>query len=129
MSFYRHAFLAAMSRVGLNAGAGTSYLPRQYVNLRKGRSERPSRGREAIVLPQIHSPSSLIVAMETDHPIPDRIIIRGARVHNLKDIDVDMPLNWIVGAARAALVGKGFGILAHLARQYVKLRRNGHLVG
>ena len=29
----------------------------------------------------------------------DSIHIRGARVHNLKNIDVDMPLNQIVGIA------------------------------
>lgn len=29
----------------------------------------------------------------------DRIKIRGARVHNLKGVDVDIPLNKIVGVA------------------------------
>ena len=31
----------------------------------------------------------------------DRVKIRGARVHNLKNIDVDVPLNRIVGIAGA----------------------------
>jgi hypothetical protein len=31
--------------------------------------------------------------------IPEKIQIRGARVHNLKNIDVDIPLNRIVGIA------------------------------
>ena len=30
---------------------------------------------------------------------PDKIKIRGARVHNLKNIDADVPLNQIVGIA------------------------------
>ena len=32
---------------------------------------------------------------------PKKIKIRGARVHNLKNIDVDIPLNEIVGIAGA----------------------------
>ena len=31
----------------------------------------------------------------------DKIKIRGAKVHNLKNIDVDIPLNKIVGIAGA----------------------------
>ena len=30
---------------------------------------------------------------------PDRIEVRGARVHNLKNIDADIPLHKIVGIA------------------------------
>ena len=29
----------------------------------------------------------------------DKMLIRGAKVHNLKNIDVDIPLNKIVGIA------------------------------
>ena len=38
------------------------------------------------------------MAEEKTH-IPRKIQIRGARVHNLKNIDVDIPLNQIVGIA------------------------------
>ena len=31
--------------------------------------------------------------------IPEKIKVRGARVHNLKNVDVDVPLNRIVGIA------------------------------
>ena len=30
---------------------------------------------------------------------PDHIQVRGARVHNLKNLDVDIPLNQLVGIA------------------------------
>lgn len=35
--------------------------------------------------------------MKKSNIAPDKIKIRGGRVHNLKNIDVDIPLNQIVG--------------------------------
>ena len=54
----------------------------------------------------------------------DSIHIRGARVHNLKNIDVDVPLNQIVGIAGVSGSGKSslaLGVLyAEGSRRYLE---------
>ncbi|MBR2572439.1 MAG: excinuclease ABC subunit UvrA [Clostridia bacterium] len=56
--------------------------------------------------------------------IPEKIKIRGARVHNLKNIDVDIPLNRIVGIAGVSGSGKSslaLGVLyAEGSRRYLE---------
>ena len=56
--------------------------------------------------------------------IPKKIQIRGARVHNLKNIDVDVPLNQIVGIAGVSGSGKSslaLGVLyAEGSRRYLE---------
>ena len=55
---------------------------------------------------------------------PDRILVRGARVHNLKNINVDIPLNKIVGIAGVSGSGKSslaLGVLyAEGSRRYLE---------
>ena len=55
---------------------------------------------------------------------PDKILIRGARVHNLKNIDVDVPLGQIVGIAGVSGSGKSslsLGVLyAEGSRRYLE---------
>ena len=55
---------------------------------------------------------------------PDKILVRGARVHNLKNIDVDIPLNKIVGIAGVSGSGKSslaLGVLyAEGSRRYLE---------
>ena len=55
---------------------------------------------------------------------PDRIEVRGARVHNLKNVDVDIPLNRIVGIAGVSGSGKSslaLGVLyAEGSRRYLE---------
>ena len=55
---------------------------------------------------------------------PSSILIRGARVHNLKNIDVDVPLNRIVGIAGVSGSGKSslaLGVLyAEGSRRYLE---------
>ena len=65
------------------------------------------------------------VIMKTDNQgTPDRIEIRGGRVHNLKNINVDIPLNRIVGIAGVSGSGKSslaLGILyAEGSRRYLE---------
>lgn len=56
--------------------------------------------------------------------MPDKIQIRGARVHNLKNVDVDVPLNKIVGIAGVSGSGKSslaLGVLyAEGSRRYLE---------
>ena len=56
--------------------------------------------------------------------IPQHIQVRGARVHNLKNIDVDIPLNQIVGIAGVSGSGKSslaLGVLyAEGSRRYLE---------
>ncbi|MCM1035909.1 MAG: excinuclease ABC subunit UvrA [Bacteroides sp.] len=59
-----------------------------------------------------------------DTPAPDKILVRGARVHNLKNIDVDIPLGRIVGIAGVSGSGKSslaLGVLyAEGSRRYLE---------
>ena len=61
--------------------------------------------------------------MSTDNAAPGRILIRGARVHNLKNVNVDIPLNRIVGIAGVSGSGKSslaLGVLyAEGSRRYL----------
>ncbi len=56
--------------------------------------------------------------------MPDRIEVRGARVHNLKNMDVDVPLHRIVGVAGVSGSGKSslaLGVLyAEGSRRYLE---------
>ncbi len=60
----------------------------------------------------------------TKKNIPERIEIRGARVHNLKNVDVDIPLHQIVGIAGVSGSGKSslaLGVLyAEGSRRYLE---------
>ena len=56
--------------------------------------------------------------------MPDKIIVRGARVHNLKNVDVEIPLHEIVGIAGVSGSGKSslaLGVLyAEGSRRYLE---------
>ena len=56
--------------------------------------------------------------------VPDAIQVRGAKVHNLKNIDVDVPLHKIVGIAGVSGSGKSslaLGVLyAEGSRRYLR---------
>ena len=63
----------------------------------------------------------------------DKMLVRGARVHNLKNVDVDIPLNQIVGVAGVSGSGKSslaLGVLyAEGSRRYLEaLEEAGYLV-
>ena len=66
-----------------------------------------------------HSPST----HAHDYAIPTHIQVRGARVHNLKDVDVDIPLNQLVAIAGVSGSGKSslaLGVLyAEGSRRYM----------
>lgn len=59
-----------------------------------------------------------------DKTVPDHIIVRGARVHNLKNLDVDIPLGKLVGIAGVSGSGKSslaLGVLyAEGSRRYLE---------
>lgn len=62
--------------------------------------------------------------MKKENDAPDKIKVKGARVHNLKNIDVDVPLNQIVGIAGVSGSGKSslaLGVLyAEGSRRYLE---------
>ncbi len=62
--------------------------------------------------------------MKQGREVPQKIKIRGARVHNLKNIDLDIPLNGIVGIAGVSGSGKSslaLGVLyAEGSRRYLE---------
>ena len=62
--------------------------------------------------------------MQNNNQKPDKIIVRGAKVHNLKNINVDIPLNKIVGIAGISGSGKSslaLGVLyAEGSRRYLE---------
>ena len=68
----------------------------------------------------------MVKSMAHRHNIPEQIEIRGARVHNLKNVNVDIPLHQIVGIAGVSGSGKSslaLGVLyAEGSRRYLESR-------
>ena len=66
----------------------------------------------------------MVKSMAHRHNIPEQIEIRGARVHNLKNVNVDIPLHQIVGIAGVSGSGKSslaLGVLyAEGSRRYLE---------
>ena len=62
--------------------------------------------------------------MEEKRMVPKCIRVKGARVHNLKNVNVDVPLNQIVGIAGVSGSGKSslaLGVLyAEGSRRYLE---------
>ena len=62
--------------------------------------------------------------MQSDHKEPRYIEVRGAKVHNLKNVNVDVPLHQIVGIAGVSGSGKSslaLGVLyAEGSRRYLE---------
>ena len=62
--------------------------------------------------------------MQSDHKEPRYIEVRGAKVHNLKNVNVDVPLHQIVGIAGVSGSGKSslaLGVLyAEGSRHYLE---------
>ena len=62
--------------------------------------------------------------MDRSEHAPQKILVRGARVHNLKNIDVDVPLGGITGIAGVSGSGKSslaLGVLyAEGSRRYIE---------
>ena len=70
-----------------------------------------------------HTLEGLVTKVEQKKSVPQHIEIRGAKVHNLKNIDVDIPLNQIVCIAGVSGSGKSslsLGVLyAEGSRRYL----------